>query len=199
MSTTMTQRLSAARLERMHTVLGGYIDRGEMLGIVALVSRGETVHVEALGALSFGGSPMKRDAIFRIAAMTKPITAAAAMILVEECRLRLDDPVDEFLPELANRKVLRRIDAPLDDVVPANRAITLRDVLTFRLGFGAVMLWPPVYPIQKAMESGRADAGPEPIRAQARRLHETPRRAAADASARREMDVSHGIRRFWVC
>jgi len=74
----MTQRLSAARLERMHTVLGGYIDRGEMPGIVALVSRGETVHVEALGALSFGGSPMKRDAIFRIASMTKPITAAAA-------------------------------------------------------------------------------------------------------------------------
>jgi CubicO group peptidase (beta-lactamase class C family) len=153
MSTTMTQRLSAARLERMHTVLGGYIDRGEMPGIVALLSRGETVHVEALGAISFGGSPMKRDAIFRIASMTKPITAAAAMILVEECRLRLDDPVDEFLPEFANRKVLRRLDAPLDDVVPAKRAITLRDVLTFRLGFGAVMLWPPVYPIQKAMEA----------------------------------------------
>ena len=54
----MTQRLSAARLERMHTVLGGYVDRGEIPGLVALVSRGETVHVEALGALSFGGSPL---------------------------------------------------------------------------------------------------------------------------------------------
>ena len=63
---------------------------------------------------------MKRDTIFRIASMTKPIAAAAAMILVEECKLRLDDPVDEFLPELANRKVLRRLDAPIDDVVPAN-------------------------------------------------------------------------------
>jgi CubicO group peptidase (beta-lactamase class C family) len=115
----MTQRLSAARLERMHTVLGGYIDRGEMPGLVALVSRGETVHVEALGALSFGGSPMKRDAIFRIASMTKPITAAATMILVEECRLRLDDPVDEFLPEVASRKVLRRIAA--SDRRPARR------------------------------------------------------------------------------
>jgi len=163
MSTTMTQRLSAARLERMHTVLSGYIDRGEMPGIVALVSRGKTVHVEALGALSFGGSPMKRDAIFRIASMTKPITAAAAMILVEECRLRLDDPVDEFLPELANRKVLRRLDAPLDDVVPAKRAITLRDVLTFRLGLGAVMLWPPAYPIQKAMEVAGLMPGPNPF------------------------------------
>jgi CubicO group peptidase (beta-lactamase class C family) len=140
----MTQRLSAARLERMHTVLGGYIDRGEMPGLVALVSCGEAVHVEALGALSFGGTSMKRDSIFRIASMTKPITSAAAMILVEECRLRLDDPVDEFLPELANRKVLRRLDAPLDDVVPAKRAITLLDLLTFRWGFGAVMVWPPV-------------------------------------------------------
>jgi CubicO group peptidase (beta-lactamase class C family) len=140
----MTQRLSAARLGRMHTALGGYIDRGEIPGLVALVSCGEAVHVEALGALSFGGTSMKRDSIFRIASMTKPITSAAAMILVEECRLRLDDPVDEFLPELANRKVLRRLDAPLDDVVPAKRAITLLDLLTFRWGFGAVMVWPPV-------------------------------------------------------
>jgi CubicO group peptidase (beta-lactamase class C family) len=140
----MIQRLSAARLERMRTVLGGYIDRGEMPRLVALVSCGEAVHVEVQGALSFGGTPMKRDSIFRIASMTKPITAAAAMILVEECRLRLDDPVDEFLPELANRQVLRRVDAPLDDVVPAKRAITLLDLLTFRWGFGAVMVWPPV-------------------------------------------------------
>jgi CubicO group peptidase (beta-lactamase class C family) len=149
----MTQRLSAARLERMHTVLRGYIDRGEMPGLVALVSCGEAVHVEALGALPFGGTPMKRDSIFRIASMTKPITAAAAMILVEECRLRLDDSVDEFLPELANRKVLRRLDARLDDVVPAKRAITLRDLLTFLWGFGAVMVWPP-----PALSSARAAA-----------------------------------------
>jgi CubicO group peptidase (beta-lactamase class C family) len=130
---------------------------------VALVSRGEDVHVEALGALSFGGSPMHRDSIFRIASMTKPITAAAAMILVEECKLRLDDPVDEFLPELASRKVLRRIDAPLDDVVPAKSAITLRDLLTFRWGFGAVMVWPPAYPIQKAMEAAGLMPGPNPV------------------------------------
>jgi len=137
----------------MHTVLGGYVGRGDVPGLVAVVSRGEDVHVEALGALSFGGSPMQRDLIFRIASMTKTIPAAAAMILVEECRLRLDDPVDEFLPELANRKVLRRLDSHLDDVVPAKREITLRDLLTFRLGFGAVMVWPPAYPIQKAMEA----------------------------------------------
>jgi CubicO group peptidase (beta-lactamase class C family) len=121
------------------------------------------VHVEALGALSFGGSPMRRDSIFRIASMTKPLTAVAAMILVEECRLRLDDPVDEFLPELSNRKVLKRLDAPIDDVEPAKRAITLRDLLTFRWGFGAVMVWPAAYPIQKAVESAGLMPGPNPV------------------------------------
>jgi CubicO group peptidase (beta-lactamase class C family) len=58
---------------------------------------------------------MRRDTIFRIASMTKPITAAATMILVEECKLRLDEPVDRLLPELANRKVLKWLDGPLDD------------------------------------------------------------------------------------
>ena len=159
----MTHRFSAARLERMRPVLGGYIDRGEIPGLVAFVAIGDDVHLETLGALSFGGAPIQRDTIFRIASMTKPITAAAAMILVEECRLRLDDPVDEFLPELANRKVLRQLDAALDNVVPAKRAITLRDLLTFRLGFGAVMVWPPAYPIQKAMDAAGLMPGPNPV------------------------------------
>jgi CubicO group peptidase (beta-lactamase class C family) len=159
----MTRRLSPERLERMHRVLSGYIDRGEMPGLVALVSHGNQVHVETLGALAFGGTPMKRDTIFRIASMTKPITAAAAMILVEECRLRLDDPIDEFLPELASRKVLRRFDSALDDVVAAKRAITLRDLLTLRWGFGAVMVWPPAYPIQRAVEGAGLTPGPNPL------------------------------------
>ena len=74
---------------------------------------------------------LKRDTILRIASMTKPITAVATMILVEEGKLRLDEPVDRLLPELANRKVLKRADGPLDDTVPANRPITVRDCLTF--------------------------------------------------------------------
>jgi CubicO group peptidase (beta-lactamase class C family) len=159
----MIQRFSSTRLEHMRTVLGGYVDRGEMPGLVALVSCGESDHVEALGALSFGGAPMKRDTIFRIASMTKPIAAVAAMILVEECRLRLDDAVDDLLPELADRKVLRRIDADLDDVVPAQRSITLRDLLTFRWGFGLVMNWPPSYPIQQAMVAAGLMPGPNPV------------------------------------
>jgi len=137
----------------MHDVMANHVERGNVPGIVTLVSRRDEVHVDTIGSLAFGGSePMRRDTIFRIASVTKPMIAAAAMILVEECTLRLDDPVDRWLPELADRQVLRSIDSPLDDTVPANRPITLRDLLTFRLGFGAVMAPPGQYPIQEAMD-----------------------------------------------
>src|SRR5262245_9290594 len=153
-----TGGLSGTRLDRMHDIMAGHVERGYVPGVVTLVDRGGEVHVDAVGSLAFGGAPMRRDTIFRIASLTKPITAAAGMILVEECRLRLDDPVDEWLPELADRRVLRSIDSPLDDTVPAHRPITLRDLLTFRLGLGAIMVFPGQYPIQKAM----ADAGVAP-------------------------------------
>jgi CubicO group peptidase (beta-lactamase class C family) len=105
---------------------------------------------------------MRRDAIFRIASTTKPITAAAAMILVEECKLGLDEPVDRLLPELGQRRVLKRLDGPLDDTVPANRPITLRDLLTFRLGIGAVLAPPGRYPIQTPMEEAGLAPGVNP-------------------------------------
>ena len=146
-------RFSKARLARMREAMARHVESGRMPGLVTLVSRRGETHFEAIGVKAFGGKdPMRRDTIFRIASITKPITAAAAMILVEEAKLRLDDPVDPLLPELANRKVLKRIDSPLEDTVPAKRAITLRDLLTFRLGIGAVMVFPSRYPIQKAME-----------------------------------------------
>jgi CubicO group peptidase (beta-lactamase class C family) len=144
--------LSQARLGRMHDVMAGYVERGDVPGIITLVSRRGEVHVDVIGMKAVGGSdPIRRDTIFRITSMTKPITAAAAMILVEECKLRLDEPVDRLLPELAGRKVLKRLDRPLDDTVPAKRPITVRDLLTFRLGFGMVMGAPAAYPIQKAV------------------------------------------------
>jgi CubicO group peptidase (beta-lactamase class C family) len=103
--------LSKARLGRMHDIMTGYVARGEVPGMVTLVSRRGEVHVDAIGAKTTAGNdPIQRDTIFRISSMTKPITAVAAMILVEECKLRLDEPVDRLLPELANRKVLKRID-----------------------------------------------------------------------------------------
>jgi len=148
--------LSKSRLERMHHVLSGYIERQEMPGLVALVSHHDEVHVETLGTLAFGDpAPMKRDTIFRIASITKPITALAAMILVEECKLRLDDSIEPWLPELAHRRVLRSISSDLNETVPALRAITLRDLLTYRMGFGSVMAMPDTYPIQKLIRDYR--------------------------------------------
>jgi CubicO group peptidase (beta-lactamase class C family) len=93
---------------------------------------------------------MQRDSIFRIASMTKLVTAAAVMMLVEDGKLRLDEPVDRQLPELANRRVLKRVDGPLDDTVPAARAITVEDLLTFRLGWG-IQFAPPTWPILEAI------------------------------------------------
>ena len=140
-------------LARMHAVMAGHVERGTVPGLVTLVARHGEVHVDAIGAMAAGGAaPMRRNTLFRIASVSKPVTAAAAMILVEECRIRLDDPVDPWLPELANRRVLRRLDAELDDTVPANRPISVRDSLTLRLGIGAIMAPPGTYPIQRAME-----------------------------------------------
>jgi len=154
--------LSAVRLGRMREVLAGHVARGDLPGLVALVARRGEVHVAAAGTTEAGGgTEMRRDAIFRIASVTKQIAAAAAMILVEECRLRLDDPVDGLLPELAGRKVLRRPDGPLGDTVPAHRPITLRDLLTMRMGLGAVMAPPGAYPIQVAMDEAGLSPGPE--------------------------------------
>jgi CubicO group peptidase (beta-lactamase class C family) len=153
--------LSQARLDRMHRVLAGYVERGVVPGVVTLVSRRGETHVDAIGTLALGGGePMRRDTIFRISSMTKPIIAVATLLLVEECTLRLDDPVDRLLPELAGRRVLRRIDGPLDDTVPARRPITVRDLLTFRLGFGQLMMPPEAYPILQAANEQQIGMGP---------------------------------------
>jgi CubicO group peptidase (beta-lactamase class C family) len=136
----------------MHDALRRHVDSGRLPGLVAIVSRRGAEHVDAIGTLAFDRTaPMRRDTLFRLASVTKPITAVAAMILVEECKLRLDDAVDEWLPELANRRVLRAIDSELDDTVPARRAITLRDLLTFRSGYGEVAFLSPMCPLHRAL------------------------------------------------
>jgi len=114
----------------MHDILLRHVDSRRLPGLVALISRRGAEHVDAIGTLAFDrAAPMQRDTIFRLASVTKPITAVAAMILVEECKLRLDDPVDDFLPELANRKVLRTIDSELNDTVPAKRPLPVKTKL----------------------------------------------------------------------
>jgi CubicO group peptidase (beta-lactamase class C family) len=156
------RNFSPARLRRLRDGMAGFVERGEVPGLVTLVSRRGETHVEAMGALAFGGgAPMRRDAIFRIASLSKPVAAAAAMILVEECRLRLDEPVDRLLPELADRRVLKKLDSPLDDTVPAKRPISLRDLLTLRMGLGYIM--DPAAgddPIQKALREHKILQGP---------------------------------------
>jgi CubicO group peptidase (beta-lactamase class C family) len=110
---------SRERLDRMHTALRKHVESGLLPGLVTLVDHRGRKQVEAIGTMAFDSdAPMRRDTIFRLASMTKPVTAVGAMILVEECKFRLEDPVDEWLPELKDRKVLRRIDSALDDWSP---------------------------------------------------------------------------------
>jgi CubicO group peptidase (beta-lactamase class C family) len=160
MPTTGGNEFSRARLDQMHGLMAGHVERGDLPGLVTLVSRRGEVHVDAMGRLAFDGAPMARDTIFRVTSMTKPVTAVAAMILVEEGKLQLDDPVDRWLPELSNRRVLRRIDAPTYDTVPARRAITLRDLLTFRSGHGMIPVFPDRFPIQRAIAQAGFAPGP---------------------------------------
>ena len=135
--------------------MAGHVERGDVPGIVTLIAQGNEIHVDTIGTLSIGGKePLRRDAIFRIASITKPITGAATMLLVDEGRLRLDDSVEPWLPELANRRVLRSIGSPLDDTVPAKRSITVRDLLTSCNGFGSVMAKPGTHFIQQLIKDG---------------------------------------------
>ncbi len=164
-----TGGFSSKRLARVRDVLERHVDSGYTPGAVAVVARHGEVHIEATGNLAFEGAgsraPMAADTICRIASMTKPIVAACAMTLVEDCTLRLDDPVDALLPELADMTVLADPSGPLEDTVPAERPITLRDLLTYRLGTGMVVAEPGTVPISDALhalESGEGVGVPEP-------------------------------------
>jgi CubicO group peptidase (beta-lactamase class C family) len=133
------QGLTQEGLARLHEAAARHVGDKRVPGLVALVARGQQVHVEALGSLSVGGPPVARDSLFRIASMSKPITAAATLAVIAEGLVSLDEPVDRLLPELADRRVLARPDGPLEETVPAARAITTRDLLTFTFGFGMAM------------------------------------------------------------
>lgn len=143
----------------LHDTLAPHVG-ADVPGAVALVARGPEVHVEAVGHLAAGGPPMPRDAIVRISSMTKPVVAAAALLLVDQGVLTLDGPLDDLLPELADRRVLRAVGAELDDTVPARRPLTLRDVLTSRTGHGFVLAPPGTHPVQRAMDELGVAPGP---------------------------------------
>jgi CubicO group peptidase (beta-lactamase class C family) len=113
-----------------------FVDQGVVTGVVTLVHRnGVEGHCDVLGFQDEEArQPMRRGTIFRIASMTKPIVSVAALMLLEEGRLRLDDPIERWLPEFANPRVLNDPDGPLDDTRPAARSITVLDLLTHRPG-----------------------------------------------------------------
>jgi CubicO group peptidase (beta-lactamase class C family) len=143
----------------LEALLVRHVEAGTVPGAVALRG-GRDTEVVAAGVASIGGKPMREDAIFRIQSMTKPIEAVAALRLVEAGRIGLDQSVETWLPELADRRVLTSPGAPLDDTVPANRAISLRHLLTMGSGYGMEF---GDSPLQKAMAHNGTEAGPEPI------------------------------------
>ncbi|MEU8780309.1 serine hydrolase domain-containing protein [Streptomyces sp. NPDC048637] len=124
-------------MTNLHDTLDRHISDGPVPGAVGLVARGDRTEVQAVGSVDADGtSPMARESIFRIASLTKPVIAAAVMMLVEDGRIALDDPVGHWLPELASPSVVRTPDGPVDEVVPAAGPITVADLLTSRAGHG---------------------------------------------------------------
>src|SRR5438094_6594577 len=159
--------------ERLEEIVETAVARGDAPGVVAAVGRGDEGYVAAAGVMAVGGPPMRSDTLFRIASITKPVTATVVLSLVEDGLLGLDEPVDRLLPELADRRVLRRPDGPLTDTIAAERAVTARDLLTFTWGFGmqgamfmAAQPWPIVSAVAKrelgSFGPPQPDTTPEP-------------------------------------
>ena len=144
-------------MSKLSDILQTYAGNGSVPGAVGLIARGDRVEVQAAGWSDVDGtSPMARDSIFRVASITKPITAAAVMMLVDDGRIALKDPIGRWLPELASPAVVRTPAGPVDDVVPAVRPITVADLLTFRAGYGfpADFSLPAVGPLFSELKQG---------------------------------------------
>ncbi|MFF4251986.1 serine hydrolase domain-containing protein [Streptomyces sp. NPDC001663] len=146
-------------MSALYDTLQRHVDEGTVPGAVALVARGDDVEVVTVGSVDTDGTaPMARDSIFRIASITKPIAAAAVLMLVEEGVLGLESPVEEWLPELSKPMVVRTPAGPVDDVVPATRPITVEDLLSSRTGWGfpSDFSLPAVQSLFTVQKDGRA-------------------------------------------
>src|SRR6202047_383625 len=132
---------SAERLKRVHSVVQGHVDAKDLAGAVTLVARkGKVVHFEAQGTTDMeSGKAMRTDTLFRMASMTKPLTAVAVLMMMEEGKLVLSDPVSKFIPEFKNPKVAMW-NLPNDPkgagvrIVSADREVTLQHILTHTAG-----------------------------------------------------------------
>jgi CubicO group peptidase (beta-lactamase class C family) len=136
--------MSSERLDRIDTVMQKYVDEKKLPGMITLVARhGKIVHSATYGVMDTG-KPMRQDAIFRIASMTKPVTGVAAMILYEEGYFGLDDPVADYIPEFRNLKVFSSVDNEGIHTVDPVRPMTIRDLLTHTSGLSGVGADSPV-------------------------------------------------------
>jgi CubicO group peptidase (beta-lactamase class C family) len=154
-ATGTLQGVDQAALAQIAPALQGVVDAGDVSGFVTLIWRkGEELQFNALGYRDVeAGEPMTRDTLFRIASMTKPVTSVAAMMLMEDGKLRLDDPISRWLPEFTEMRVLKDAHGPLDDTYPALRQITVEDLMTHRSGlaYGFTSIGPIAYAYQNAL------------------------------------------------
>jgi len=169
-------KLDRKALEQIPPALQATVDAGDLSGFVTLVwSRGEVVQVNTIGRRDIAADkPMTRDTLFRIASMTKPITSVAALMLMEEGKLALEDPITRWAPEFSNMRVLKDPAGPVEDTVPAARDITIEDLMTHRSGlaYGFTSLGPIAHAYEAAL--GAPLLGPFGPDEWMRRLGELP-------------------------
>jgi CubicO group peptidase (beta-lactamase class C family) len=153
--TGVIEGVDQAALAQIAPALQSVIDAGDLSGAVTLIWRdGQEIQFQALGQRDIeAGLPMTRDTLFRIASMTKPITSVAALMLMEEGKLKLDDPITKWLPEFSDMRVLKDANGPVEDTYPAPREITVEDLFTHRAGlaYGFTSVGPIAYAYQKAL------------------------------------------------
>ncbi|MDN5726825.1 MAG: beta-lactamase family protein [Propionibacteriales bacterium] len=155
----MVNNLYGGLVDTLAHLIQRHVDDGTIPGAVGLLG-GEDAEPVAIGRMAYEGAPMEPDAIVRIQSMTKIITSVAALRLVEARRLGLDDPVDRWLPELADRRVLVRPDAELDDTVRAREPISVRHLMTNRAGYGAIFADSPLH---RAMINNQTEPSADPL------------------------------------
>ncbi|HVE04759.1 MAG TPA: serine hydrolase domain-containing protein, partial [Rhizomicrobium sp.] len=152
---TNPKGFSADGLAKIVPTLQPIVDAGDLSGFVTLLFRhGEIAQLNTLGHRDIEKKlPMERDTLFRIASMTKPVTSLAALMLMEEGKFKLEDPITKWAPEFKSARVLKNAEGPLDDTVPAKREITFDDLFTHRSGlaYGFSSMGPIAHEYQRVL------------------------------------------------
>jgi CubicO group peptidase (beta-lactamase class C family) len=152
---TNPRGFSAEGLAKIVPTLQPIVDAGDLSGFVTLLFRhGEIAQINTLGQRDIENNlPMQRDTLFRIASMTKPVTSLAALMLMEEGKFKLEDPITKWAPEFKNVRVLKDAEGPLDQTVPAAREITFDDLFTHRSGlaYGFSSMGPIAHEYQRVL------------------------------------------------